>query len=347
MYMRFFGLTREPFNMTPDPAMLYLTPQHREALAGLMYAINSAKGLVVLTGDAGTGKTTLLAKTLQGLPPARLRASVVVNPLLTSREFLETALIGWGTWDPPESKAQQLLLLRRMLEQARADNQVVVLVVDEAHLLSADLLEEIRLLGNFEQPDRKLLQIVLAGQSELNTLLDRGNLRQFKQRIAVRLRIEPLQGRAIDEYIRYRWTEAGGSKPPFTAEAYERIAQSSGVIPRVINALCDNGLTLAFAKESRVVAGEHIREACHDLDLPDPDGPHPEASGVPAPDKTAPDLPDLVPATVLAVRGSHGFTDAAGLRAASISLQTLERYGSGRPGKSFWSRCAGILGFAH
>jgi general secretion pathway protein A len=347
MYMRFFGLTKEPFSMTPDPAMLYLTPQHQEALAGLMYAVQSAKGLVVLTGDAGTGKTTLLAKTLQGLPPARLRASLVVNPLLTSREFLETALIGWGIGDPPASKAQQLLLLRKMLQQARADNQVVVLVVDEAHLLDAELLEEIRLLGNFEQPDRKLLQIVLAGQNELNTLLDRDSLRQFKQRIAVRLKIEPLHGRAINEYIRFRWMEAGGSRPPFTATAYAYISQSSGGIPRVINALCDNALTVAFAKESTFVAHEHIREACHDLDLPDPGALELPQSELTGPDYTEPGPPELTPLTVLPVRGGAALLEASRLRAASPSLQTLELYGSGRPVKSFWARCAGLLGFAH
>jgi len=332
--------------MTPDPAMLYLTPQHREALAGLMCAVQGGKGLVVLTGDAGTGKTTLLAKTLQGLSPDRMRISVVVNPMLTAREFLEMALAGWGICDPPQSKAQQLLLLRKMLLQARADNQVVVLVVDEAHALSADLLEEIRLLGNFEEPDRKLLQIVLAGQNELNTLIDRDNLRQFKQRIAVRLKIEPLCGRAVGEYIGFRWMEAGGARPPFTAEAYARISHSSCGIPRVLNALCDNALTLAFAKESTIVTGEHIREACHDLDLPVQCALQAAPSGLTAPDCAAPSSPEITPVTVLPMKGGNGSLDAAEPQSASLSLKTLERYGSGGDARSFWSRCAGILGFA-
>ncbi len=344
MYARSFGLTREPFGMTPDPAMLYLTPQHQEALAGLMCAVKGAKGMVVLTGEAGTGKTTLLGKTLRSLPAAHIRASLVVNPMLTPGEFLEMALMGWGIPNPPASKAQQLLLLRKMLLQACAEDQIVVLVVDEAHALNADLLEEIRLLGNFEQPDRKLLQIVLAGQNELNTLLARDNLRQFKQRIAVRLRIEPLRGRAVAEYIHFRWAAAGGAKPPFTDEAYAGILQSSGGIPRVINALCDNALTVAFANDSRFVTGEHIREACRDLDLPGEGSIESAPPGRSAPVYSEPAAPELAPVTVLPVRGGDGSPDGARLLTASPPLRTLERYGSGR---SFWSRCAGILGFAH
>ena len=333
--------------MTPDPAMLYLTPQHQEALAGLMYAVQDAKGMVVLTGEAGTGKTTLLARTLQRLPAARLRASLIVNPSLSTREFLEMALIGWGISEPPQSKAQQLLLLRKMLLQAQADDQIVVLVVDEAHALSAEILEEIRLLGNFEQPDCKLLQIVMAGQNELNTLLNRDNLRQFKQRIAVRLKIEPLRGLAISEYIHFRWAAAGGAQPPFTAEAYTRVAFSSGGIPRVINALCDNALTLALAEGAAVVSGDHIRDACKDLDLPDQGACEPAPSGLPAQDHHRPHVSELAPVTVLPVRIDAGSLDAATVPEASFSLRTLESYGSGKPAKSFWSRCAGILGVAH
>jgi general secretion pathway protein A len=345
MYALHFGLTREPFSMTPDPAMLYLTPQHQEALAGLMYAVQDAKGLVVLTGEAGTGKTTLLARTLQHLPPARVRASLVVNPSVTSREFLEMALIGWGISDPPESKAQRLLLLQKMLLRARADSQIVLLVVDEAHALSADLLEEIRLLGNFEQPDCKLLQIVLAGQNELNALLNRDNLRQFKQRIAVRLKIEPLHGLAVNEYIHFRWTVAGGAEPPFTAEAYTRISLSSGGIPRVINALCDNALTLALAEGAILVAADHVREACRDLDLPDQGAHAPPPSGLSAPDYPRSPPVEPAPVTVLPVR-VNGSIEAS-LPVASFSLRTLERYGAGKPARSFWSRCAGMLGVAH
>ena len=331
--------------MTADPAMLYLTAQHQEALAGLMYAVLDAKGLVVLTGEAGTGKTTLLARTLQRLPAPRVRASLVVNPSLTSREFLEMALIGWGIADPPESKAQQLLLLQKMLLQARADGQIVLLVVDEAHALSADLLEEIRLLGNFEQPDCKLLQILLAGQNELNALLNHDNLRQFKQRIAVRLKVEPLRGPAVREYIHFRWTEAGGAEPPFTAAAYSGISLSSGGIPRVINALCDNALTLALAEGAALVTDVHIREACRDLDLPVQGAPEPLPSELPAPDCYRSPTPQPASVTVLPVRVNDASREAT-LPAASFSMKTLERYGSGKPVKSFWSRCAGKLGAA-
>src|SRR5215472_8629790 len=186
MYHQFFGLRKDPFGMTPDPAFLYVTAAHREALAGLTYSILSRKGFVVLTGDAGTGKTTLLTRILQSIPPSRARFSVVLNPTLTPAEFLELALLDFGIGSIPASKAQRLLLLEEFLVKAREQKQVPVLVVDEAHKLPPDVLEEIRLLSNFEQAEAKLLQIVLAGQTELAAVLNRPDLRQLKQRIAVR-----------------------------------------------------------------------------------------------------------------------------------------------------------------
>ena len=183
MYQSYFGLTKEPFSMTPDPAFLFLTGAHREALAGLSYAILGGKGFVVLTGDAGTGKTTLLTKMLRSIPPARAAFSVVLNPLLSPDEFLEMALLDFGVKEVPASKAQRLVLLREFLSQSRKQGKISVLVVDEAHKLAPAVLEEIRLLSNFELAETKLLQIVMAGQNELATVLNREDLRQFKQRI--------------------------------------------------------------------------------------------------------------------------------------------------------------------
>ncbi len=346
MYKHYFKLTREPFGMTPDTSMLYLAPQHEEALAGLMYAVQSAKGLVVLTGEAGTGKSTLLARLVQSLPPTLARISLVVNPALTGREFMEMALLGWGFADPPASKTQQLFVLRKMLLQARDEKKLVLLIVDEAHALSVDLLEEIRLLGNFEESGRKLLQIVLAGQSELASLLNRDDLRQFKQRIAVRLRLKPLSTTEVKEYIRFRWLEAGGIEPPFTAEAIAAIAQSSSGIPRVVNALCDNALMLAFAETSDCVTAGHVREVCVDLDLPY--GSTPQSGDAPTsilqdvralPLSPAPAQPSPAPA-------NHGSAARPPLEISPALLTTLEQYGGVKAGKSLWSRCAGILGFA-
>ena len=182
MYNESFGLRKSPFNLTPDPAFLFLTEQHREALVGLTYAILQRKGFVVLTGDAGTGKTTLLARVLQFLPPSQLQFSAIFNPTLTTSEFLEHVLMDFGVTDVPVSKTQRLRKLENLLLQGQRDGKVSALIVDEAHKLSVEVLEEIRMLGNFEDAEQKHLQILLVGQSELARTLNREDLRQLKQR---------------------------------------------------------------------------------------------------------------------------------------------------------------------
>src|SRR5271154_7177559 len=219
MYAQYYGLRKSPFSLTPDPTFLFLTDQHRDALVGLTYAITQRKGYVTLTGEVGTGKTTLLARGLQFLPPSKLQFSLIMNPTLTPSEFLELALLDFGIQDIPSSKARRIWALQNLLLQAEAQGKVSALIVDEAHKLSPEVLEEIRLLGNFEAADRKTLQIVLAGQPELDVALRRTDLRQLKQRIAMRLLIRPLQAEDVSKYIRHRWLRAGGAEPPFTPEA--------------------------------------------------------------------------------------------------------------------------------
>src|SRR6266446_3530386 len=254
--------------MTPDPSFLFLSAAHREALAGLTYAILSRKGFAVLTGDAGTGKTTLLTRVVKSVPESRARFSVVLNPTLTPSEFLELVLLDFGIPDVPVSKAQRLKTLREFLVQAFQHRQVPVLVVDEAHKLPPDVLEEIRLLSNFELPEGKLLQIVLAGQTELGDLLNRQDLRQLKQRIAVRLAIAPLSASDVAHYIQHRWQRAGASQPhPFQPEAIRAIVQYSHGIPRLVNVLCDNALMLAYGEGTSVIGTPQIGEAARDLDL--------------------------------------------------------------------------------
>jgi len=267
MYQRFFGLTKEPFAMTPDPAFLFMTGAHREAFAGLCYAVLTGKGFVVLTGDAGTGKTTLLTKMLQYIQPSRATFSMVLNPMLTPDEFLELALLDFGIRDVPASKAQRLVLLREFLNESRKLDKISVLVVDEAHKLAPSVLEEIRLLSNFEVKDAKLLHIVMAGQNELTTVLNREDLRQLKQRISVRLRLPALSRTDVEHYIQHRWTAAGGQTHPFSLEAMEQITRWSTGIPRLVNVLCDNALVLAFAEGSSVVARMHVAEVASDLEL--------------------------------------------------------------------------------
>ena len=268
MYQSFFGLKKEPFAMTPDPAFLFMTGAHREALAGLTYAILGGKGFVVLTGDAGTGKTTLLTKMLRSIPPARASFSVVLNPTLSPDEFLELALLDFGVAEVPASKAQRLLLLRNFLTESRQQGRISVLVVDEAHKLAPPVLEEIRLLSNFELADAKLLQIVMAGQNELANVLNREDLRQLKQRISVRLTLPALSRTDVEHYVRHRWTKAGGTPAhPFTAEAVGQIAQWSTGIPRLVNVLCDNALVIAFGEGATEVTAKHVAEVAADLDL--------------------------------------------------------------------------------
>lgn len=273
MYQRFFGLSKEPFAMTPDPAFLFLTAAHREALAGLSYAVLGGKGFVVLTGDAGTGKTTLLTKMVRSIPASRATFSVVLNPTLSPDEFLELALLDFGISDVPPSKSQRLLLLREFLTEAHRQKKSSVLVVDEAHKLAPPVLEEIRLLSNFELADAKLLQIVMAGQNELANVLNREDLRQLKQRVAVRLNLRSLSATDVEHYIQFRWTKAGATQPhPFSPQAVTQIAEWSTGIPRLINVLCDNALMVAFGEGVSVVTPSHVAEVAADLDLRAPTG---------------------------------------------------------------------------
>jgi general secretion pathway protein A len=283
MYQQFFGLEKRPFDMTPDPAFLYLSAHHQEAVAGLAYAILSHKGCVVLTGEAGTGKTTVLNKVLNHLP-GRIRSCVIYNPTLTPAEFFELVLSDFGITSVPTSKAQRIIMLRGLLLEARVEDKIAAITVDEAHKLSGEVLEEIRLLGNFEMPGEKLLQIVLSGQPELNDLLNREDMRQFKQRIALRLAIEPLTREEVKKYLAFRWAKAGAKgQLPFEPEAVERLTGLSHGIPRVLNALCDNAMTLAFSESIGIVTREHVAQAAQDLHISERLSPHANTPPLPTP----------------------------------------------------------------
>jgi len=268
MYTEFYGLTKKPFNMTPDPAFLYLTKQHREALAGLSYAIVERKGFLVLSGVAGCGKTTLLAWVLGRLPTAQVQSSIILNPMLKPEEFLEMAMLDFGLTEIPESKARRLWMLQNYLLQGQREGKINVLIIDEAHKLSPVLLEEVRLLGNLEHGTDKLLQILLIGQPELDEVISRPELWQFKQRINVRVWLEALSDEEVEKYIEHRWAVAGGQTPaPFSPEARAAVAKRSTGIPRLVNSLCDNALTMAFADEAPTITLEHIETAARDLRL--------------------------------------------------------------------------------
>src|SRR5215472_277588 len=300
MYKDFYGLQKLPFNLTPDPAFLYLPAKHREALAGLTYSVLERKGFVVLTGDAGTGKTTLINTVLNRLPADRVESSIILNPTLTPAEFLENVLLDFDIPDVPPSKAQRLWKLQEFLARTHHQNRYAVLVIDEAHKLSPEVLEEIRLLGNFESSADKYLQILMLGQSELDDLLKRQDLRQFRQRIALRLYIDPLSPAEISQYIRFRWAKAGGREaPPFTPDALIAIIQYSQGIPRLINSVCDSALLMAYADESPLVGSNYVRAAAANLGLADPStgGLPSSLSGIPGMDRfPLPGLPEDLPA---------------------------------------------------
>jgi general secretion pathway protein A len=268
MYERFFELERNPFQMTADPHFLFLTPEHREALAGLAFTMLNRKGLVALIGEAGTGKTTLLKTALDEVPRTTAEVSVIDNPGLTPPELLESVLLGFGIGDIPAAKPHRLVRLRQYLLEVAASGRSAVLVIDEAHTLSSALLEEVRLLTNIETPGGKLLQIVLAAQPELEERLDAYELRQFKQRIAHRFLIKPLSPSEVDGYVRHRWHKAGGKhEAPFTEDALDYLVLYSGGIPRVINVLSDNALMLAFSESRAAVWPEDIVIAGKELTL--------------------------------------------------------------------------------
>ena len=339
MYEEFFGLRALPFNLTPDPAFLFLPSKHREALAGLTYAVLARKGFVVLTGDAGTGKTTLLTSALTHLPEGKVHSSVILNPTLTPAEFLELVLLDFGMPDIPTSKAQRLWKLQEFLLVAHREGKIAILVIDEAHKLSPELLEEVRLLGNFEYGPEKLLQVLLLGQCELDDMLDRQDLRQFKQRIALRLYIDPLLPGEVGDYIRFRWEKAGGqTEAPFTPEAIEGAMHWSRGIPRLVNSICDTALLMAYSEGSRTVGEECVRGAAASLALLDIPKIHPPANLTALPQEHHKTLKPIPVERSAAVEvpveiEKHG------------DFPTFGGYGAPRANSSLLKRLAGKFGF--
>jgi general secretion pathway protein A len=270
MYKSFFGLTEYPFNLTPDPKFVVVTPGYNETLAGLYYGIEMAKGLTVITGEVGTGKTMALRWIIRRLESGVL-ASYIFNPHLSVDDFYHhlTDMLGLKHWS---NKSELLSQLGSLLEQRHQRGLRTVLIVDEAHELSDEVLEEIRLLLNFESDTAKHLQIILAGQPELTERLRQPNLRQLKQRVAFRCKVPILPN--VDEVKRFitdRLTIAGSERPYiFTQEAIELIYQCSAGIPRQINNLCDNALLSAYSANKNSVDRTIIEEVADNLDmLPD------------------------------------------------------------------------------
>jgi general secretion pathway protein A len=270
MYRKFYGLTRNPFEVSPDPYFFYPTPGHNEALSLLTYGVLRRKGFVVVTGEVGTGKTLLVRCLLDSFSLNKIAFAYVYNPVLTVQSFLEQVLTDFGLPSVARTKSEALSRLNNYLMTRSKDNLTTALVVDEAQLLDWTLLEEIRLLTNLETTSHKLLQIILAGQPELDRKLDSYELRQLKQRIGLRCRLLPLDCKEVEGYITRRIELAGrkSSAPPiFSHEAIDTIYHISQGIPRLVNTLCENSLLLGFGLQLEQIPPSVVRGAASDLRL--------------------------------------------------------------------------------
>ena len=268
MYEHFYGLKENPFNVTPNPEYIYLGENHREALAQLLYGVREQKGFIVITGDVGTGKTTLIHYLLEKLDGnGHTKTAFLFNPKLTVNDFIQYILKDLGIKAYGQTKGEHLHILHRFLLNAFRKDEKVVLIVDEAHGLNPELLEEIRLLSNLETSKSKLLQIVLVGQTELDKTLAQPEFRQLKQRINLRYHLPPLSEKETKEYIEKRLRIAGAKSPIFTEKAFREIYIKSGGIPRLINILCDNALLNGYALDQKLVDQNSVREVAKDLKL--------------------------------------------------------------------------------
>lgn len=268
MYKAFFGLNSEPFNLSPDPSFLYRSIQHEEALASLIYGVQSRKGFIVLTGEVGTGKTTMLECLRDHLSSHHIPFAFLFNSRLTPDQFFEMAAHDFQLNCKHSSKPEVLHALNRLLIERTSQNQTTVMIVDEAQNLEWDVLEEIRLLGNLETRRGKLLQIILAGQPELDRKLEQQEFRQLKQRIALRCHLRAFTAAETAEYIASRLSRAGmREQTAFPPDVLLEIHRRTQGIPRLINAVCDNLLLTSFAMESKQANVGMLDEVSRDLHL--------------------------------------------------------------------------------
>src|SRR5579864_5394372 len=268
MYNAFFGFSESPFSLSPDPAFFYRSERHEEALANLVYGVQARKGFIVLSGEVGTGKTTMLECLRDYLDANFIEFAFLFNSRINVDQFFEMIAYDLDLPCARTSKTEVLFALNQMLVEATQDGRTVVLIVDEAHNLEWEVLEEIRLLGNLENRNGKLLQIILAGQPELDRKLDAPNLRQLKQRIVLRCNLQPFTLRDAVEYIQSRLEKAGmKDQTIFSEELMAEIHLRAQGIPRVINAVCDNLLLTAFAGEKKTCDVAMLDEICRDMRL--------------------------------------------------------------------------------
>jgi general secretion pathway protein A len=265
LYTEFFGLNEKPFSITPDPRYLYLSRRHADALAHLIYGISESGGFIQLTGEVGTGKTTLIRTLLQQLPE-KAEIALILNPQLSPREFLRTICDELGTPPPEDGSARAVIArLNAHLLKAHAEGRRIVLIVDEAQTLGPELLEQVRLLTNLETATQKLLQIILIGQPELREVLQRAEMRQIAQRVTGRYHLEPLGKAETEAYVKHRLRVAGCPSPIFTAPALKELYRQSSGIPRLINVVADRALLAAYTRDSVRIGPALVRRAAAEV----------------------------------------------------------------------------------
>ena len=267
MYLSFFALKQKPFSITSSPSFLFLSQRHKEALSYLSYGINERVGFIEITGEVGTGKTTICRALLNQLSD-KIKTAFIFNSNLSSLQLMQTIVDDLGIKTDKKNKSGLFSELNRFLIDQLGANNNVVLIIDEAQNLSHQLLEQIRMLSNLETENEKLLQIVLVGQPELREKLRSPSLRQLRQRIAVRYHIEALSREEIPLYIHHRLKLAGanGSAPIFDETAIDEITRYSRGIPRVINIVCDKAMLTGFAMDKRAINGEMIKQAAQEIE---------------------------------------------------------------------------------
>ena len=268
MYNSYFGFTESPFSISPDPAFFYRSEQHEEALANLVYGVQARKGFIVLTGEVGTGKTTMLECLRNYLESQYIEFAFLFNSRLNVEQFFEMIAYDLNLPVEKRTKTEVLFALNDMLVKTSLEGSTVVLIVDEAHNLEWEVLEEIRLLGNLENRHGKMLQIILSGQPELDRKLDAPNLRQLKQRIVLRTHLEPFTVKDASDYIFSRMETAGmPNQTVFTPEIIEELHTRTRGIPRIINAICDNLLLAVYGEGAKQCTIEMLDEVCKDMRL--------------------------------------------------------------------------------
>jgi general secretion pathway protein A len=267
MYEEYYGFKELPFNVTPDPRFLYRSASHRDALAYITYGIFQKKGFIAVTGEVGVGKTTVVNAFIDLFQPS-LEVAFIFSTKFPFDQLLYLVCNDFGLEVEGQNKAQMLMTLNRFLIEQYEKNRNTVLIIDEAQNLSPDVLEELRMLSNLETRDRKLIQIMLVGQPELETMLNLNEMRQLRQRIPGICRIPILSREDLEKYIEYRVDVAGNHNggPVFTKDAMDEIYHYSGGTPRLINVLCDRALLIGFVSNTRTIDGRIVREGIRDLE---------------------------------------------------------------------------------